>query len=37
MDPFFRRPCPVVTRIHTLVKDPEREFVALVRRARDDG
>lgn len=26
-------PCPVVTRIHALVKDPNREFVALVRRA----
>ncbi|MBV9143897.1 MAG: hypothetical protein JO115_23755 [Pseudonocardiales bacterium] len=29
-------PCPVVTRIHALVKDPEREFVALVRRAHAD-
>jgi hypothetical protein len=25
-------PCPVVTRIHALVKDPGREFVALLRR-----
>ena len=30
-------PCPVVTTIHALVKDPDREFVALVRRANDDG
>jgi hypothetical protein len=29
-------PCPVVTSIHALVKDPEGQFVALVRRARDD-
>jgi hypothetical protein len=29
-------PCPVVT-IHALVKDPDREFVALVNRANDDG
>ncbi|MGH4022263.1 MAG: hypothetical protein ACRDT0_24115 [Pseudonocardiaceae bacterium] len=29
-------PCPVVTRIHALVKDPENQFVELVRRARDD-
>ncbi|MGH3827712.1 MAG: hypothetical protein ACRDQX_11150 [Pseudonocardiaceae bacterium] len=28
-------PCAVVTTIHALVKDPEREFVALVRRAHD--
>ncbi len=30
-------PCPVMTTIHALVKDPDREFVALVLRARDDG
>lgn len=30
-------PCPVVATIHALVKDPERQFVALVLRARDDG
>lgn len=30
-------PCPVVTTIHVFVKDPERQFVALVLRARDDG
>jgi len=30
-------PCPVVTTIHALVKDPDREFVALVNRANDDG
>jgi hypothetical protein len=30
-------PCSVVTTIHALVKDPDREFVALVRRANDDG
>jgi hypothetical protein len=29
-------PCPVVTTIHGLVKDPDREFVALVNRAHDD-
>ncbi len=29
-------PCPVVTSIHALVKDPEGQFVALVRRALDD-
>jgi hypothetical protein len=29
-------PCPVVTTIHALVKDPDREFVALVRRAHGD-
>lgn len=28
-------PCPVVSTIHTLVKDPQRQFVALVRRARN--
>ena len=30
-------PCPVVTTIHAVVKDPQRQFVALVLRARDDG
>ena len=30
-------PCPVVTTIHAFVKDPQRQFVALVLRARDDG
>ncbi len=30
-------PCPVVTTIHALVKDPEREIVALTRRAHDQG
>jgi hypothetical protein len=36
-------PCPVVTTIHATVKDPQRQFVALVAlvalvaRARDDG
>ncbi|MDQ3152682.1 MAG: hypothetical protein M3R63_13505 [Actinomycetota bacterium] len=30
-------PCPVVTTIHALVKDPDREFVALVCRANEDG
>jgi hypothetical protein len=29
-------PCPVVTTIHAFVKDPQRQFVALLRRARDD-
>lgn len=27
-------PCPVVTAIHSLLKDPEYELVALARRAR---
>jgi len=27
-------PCPVVTTIHGLVKDPQRQFVPLVLRAR---
>ncbi|MGQ0778288.1 MAG: hypothetical protein ACT4NY_28420 [Pseudonocardiales bacterium] len=27
-----RWPCPVVTTIHDLVKDPQRQFVALVTR-----
>ena len=30
-------PCPVVTKIHGLVKDPGREFVAIVTRANDEG
>ncbi len=30
-------PCPVVTTIHTLVKDPDHEFVALAHRAKEDG
>jgi hypothetical protein len=30
-------PCPVVTTIHATVKDPQRQFVALVLQARDDG
>ncbi|MGH3887205.1 MAG: hypothetical protein ACRDSZ_11680 [Pseudonocardiaceae bacterium] len=29
-------PCPVVTIIHATVKDPQRQFAALVMRARDD-
>lgn len=29
-------PCPVVTTIHGLVKDPERQFVALVTRRLED-
>ncbi len=29
-------PCPVVTTIHALVKDPDREFVAILSRANDD-
>ncbi len=29
-------PCPVVTTIHAFVKDPQRQFAALVLRARDD-
>lgn len=29
-------PCPVVRTIHALVKDPDRRFVELVRRARED-
>jgi hypothetical protein len=28
-------PCPVITSIHAFVKDPERQFVALARRAQD--
>ena len=30
-------PCPVVTTIHAFLKDPQRQFVALVVRARDEG
>jgi hypothetical protein len=30
-------PCPVVATIHALVKDPDREFVALLLRAHEDG
>jgi len=30
-------PCPVVTTIHAVLKDPQRQFVALVRRARGAG
>ncbi len=29
-------PCPVVTTIHGLVKDPDRTFAALLSQARDD-
>lgn len=29
-------PCPVITTIHALAKDPDREFVALLRRANED-
>ncbi|MGH3837127.1 MAG: hypothetical protein ACRDSF_15725 [Pseudonocardiaceae bacterium] len=29
-------PCPVVTTIHAFVKDPHRQFVALVTRSQDD-
>ncbi|HET9255936.1 MAG TPA: hypothetical protein VFO16_12135 [Pseudonocardiaceae bacterium] len=28
-------PCPVVTTVHALVKDPDREFVALAQRAHE--
>jgi hypothetical protein len=30
-------PCPVVTTIHGLVKNPDRAFAALLNRAHDDG
>ncbi|HEY6423459.1 MAG TPA: hypothetical protein VIY28_09485 [Pseudonocardiaceae bacterium] len=30
-------PCPVVTTIHAIVKNPQHQFVALALRARDDG
>ncbi len=29
-------PCPVVTTIHALVKDPDREFAAILRRVNDE-
>jgi hypothetical protein len=29
-------PCPVVTTIHAVIKDPERQFFALLQRARED-
>lgn len=29
-------PCPVVRTIHALVKDPDREFVAILTRANDE-
>ena len=29
-------PCPVVTTLHALIKDPDREFAAILRRANDD-
>lgn len=28
-------PCPVIVSIHAFVKDPERQFVTLARRAQD--
>ncbi|MGH3872956.1 MAG: hypothetical protein ACRDSR_15865 [Pseudonocardiaceae bacterium] len=28
-------PCPVMTTIHAVLKDPDREFVTLVHRVRD--
>jgi hypothetical protein len=28
-------PCPVVTTVHALVKDPDRQFTVLLRRARE--
>ncbi|MGH3766224.1 MAG: hypothetical protein ACRDS0_12290 [Pseudonocardiaceae bacterium] len=28
-------PCPVVRTVHALVKDPDREFVAILQRAND--
>jgi hypothetical protein len=30
-------PCPVVTAIHGLLKDPQHQFVALVNRVHDAG
>jgi hypothetical protein len=30
-------PSPVVTTIHALVKDPDREFAAILSRVNDDG
>jgi hypothetical protein len=29
-------PCPVMTTIHALVKDPDREFAAILRRANEN-
>jgi hypothetical protein len=29
-------PCPVVITIHAIVKDPERQFVAILRARSDD-
>ncbi len=29
-------PCPVVTTLHAMVKDPDREFAAILRRAKDE-
>jgi hypothetical protein len=29
-------PCPVVNTIHAVVKDPERQFYALVERSHED-
>ena len=29
-------PCPVVTTIHAFVKDPERQFAALILRTKDE-
>ncbi len=29
-------PCPVMTTLHALVKDPDREFAAILRRAHDE-
>ncbi|MGB6161420.1 MAG: hypothetical protein WCF33_06260 [Pseudonocardiaceae bacterium] len=30
-------PCPVVTTIHAVVKDPQRQFFALLQRARENS
>jgi len=30
-------PCPVVNTIHTVVKDPQRQFYALVERVHENG
>ncbi|MGH3721604.1 MAG: hypothetical protein ACRDRI_22710 [Pseudonocardiaceae bacterium] len=30
-------PCPVVISIHAVLKDPERQFVTLVRRSQENG
>lgn len=29
-------PCPVVTTLHALIKDPDREFVAILSRANNE-